>query len=119
MNVFVVDDSSTMRKIISLALQPSGHTVTEAENGQDALDKLAGQKADLFIVDVNMPIMGGIDFVKQVRAKSAYAKTPVVMLTTESEDKMINSGKEAGATAWVVKPFKNDEFVALIQKLSN
>lgn len=118
MNFMIVDDSATMRKIIALALQPSGHTVIEAENGQDALDKLSGQKPDFFVVDVNMPVMNGIEFVKAIRAKTAYAKTPVIMLTTENEDKMINSGKEAGASAWVVKPFKNDEFLALIQKLS-
>lgn len=118
MVIMVIDDSATMRKIVALALQPSNYQVIEAENGQDALAKLSGQKIDIFIVDVNMPVMGGLDFVKQVRGKAEYAKTPVIMLTTESEDKMVTQGKEVGASAWVVKPFKNDEFLALIQKLT-
>lgn len=117
MNIMVVDDSATMRKIVILALQPSGFKTVEAENGQDALDKIAAQKVDCFIVDVNMPVMSGIDFLKQVRAKPDHAKTPVVMLTTENEDKLILSGKEAGASAWVVKPFKNEDFLNLIKKL--
>ena len=117
MTVMVVDDSATMRKIVILALQPAGFQTVEAENGQDALDKSASQKADCFIVDVNMPVMNGIEFVKNLRTKPDYAKTPVIMLTTENEDKLINSGKAAGATGWVVKPFKNEDFLELVKKL--
>ena len=117
MNFLVVDDSSTMRKIVGLALKPAQYNYIEAENGQDALDKLPAQKIDFFIVDINMPVMGGIDFVKAVRAKPDHSKTPIIILTTESDNALIAQGKQAGANDWIIKPFKNDELMALIKKL--
>lgn len=118
MLIMVIDDSATMRKIVGLALKTSSYDFIEAENGQDALTKLSGQKIDLFIVDVNMPVMDGITFVKEIRKMGEYATAPIVMLTTESEQDMIAKGKEAGANAWIVKPFKNEELIGLVQKLA-
>ncbi len=117
MNFMVVDDSLTMRKIVALALKMGQHNCIEADNGQIALQNLSAQQIDFFIVDVNMPVMNGIDFVKEVRKKPEFVKTPIIMLTTESDDKMIALGKEAGANAWIVKPFKNEELLNLINKL--
>ena len=118
MNFLIVDDSITMRKIVGLALKIFQYDYMEAENGQDALSKISAKKVDFIIADVNMPVMNGIDFVRQVRGKPECAKIPVIMLTTENDQNMINQGKEAGANAWITKPFKNEELLALIKKLS-
>jgi two-component system, chemotaxis family, chemotaxis protein CheY len=117
MNFMIVDDSDTMRRIVGLALKPAQYDFVEAENGQDALSKLSNTKVDFFIVDINMPVMNGIDLVKELRSKPEYSKTPIVMLTNESDDAVILQGKKAGANAWIIKPFKNEEFLNLIQKL--
>lgn len=116
--VMTVDDSATMRKIVSIVLKGAGHDIIEAENGEEALNKLPAGKIDFFIVDVNMPVMNGIDFLIRLRAIPDYSKTPVLMLTTESDIETINRGKDAGANDWIVKPFRNEEFLALIQKLT-
>ena len=115
MQLMIIDDSPTMRKIIGVTLTNNGYSFIEAENGQDALDKLAVNKIDLFIVDINMPVMNGIDFVKNVRKLPAYAKTPIIILTTETEKNMMDKGKEAGADAWIIKPFESDELAKLIK----
>lgn len=78
--------------------------------------KLAAGKVDFFLVDVNMPVMNGLDFVYQIRTKPEYKKTPVIMLTTESDQSIVWKGKEAGADGWIVKPFKNDDLLAMIKK---
>src|SRR5208337_1199451 len=108
MKVLIVDDSSTMRKITRLALMNQNDEFEEAENGQDALYKISGVKVDLFIVDYNMPVMNGIGFVKSIRSMPEYSKTPVIMLTTEGDYKFVKEVKNAGVTAWMVKPFKNE-----------
>ena len=117
MKLMIVDDSSTMRKIVLMALKSFQAETVEAENGQEALEKLSSGKVDLFIVDVNMPVMNGIDLVKNLRAKPDYSRTPILMLTTESDTAMIEQGKAAGANEWIVKPFKNEEFVSTLHKL--
>lgn len=114
MIIMSVDDSATMRKIVGVTLTTAGHTVIEAENGQDALDKVPGKKIDLFIVDINMPVMNGIDFVSNLRRLPGFDKTPVIILTTESEQNMIDKGKQAGANAWIIKPFESEELLNLI-----
>jgi len=113
----VVDDSSTMRKIVGVALKSIGHDFIEAENGQDALGKLENNKIDFFIVDLNMPVMNGIEFIKNLRGRTEYYKIPAVMLTTESGDDVMAQGKAAGATAWMVKPFEKEDLVALIDQI--
>ena len=115
MKIMSVDDSSTMRKIIATVLNTENYEIIPAENGQDALDKLSGVQPDVFIVDINMPVMGGVEFITRLRQKPEFKKTPVVILTTESEQDMIAKGKEAGANAWIVKPFESDDLIELIR----
>lgn len=117
MKFMVVDDSNTMRKIVGLALKSKGYEIIEAENGQDALNKAQAEKIDFFIVDVNMPVMNGIVFIQEIRKKPEYANIPIIILTTETEEDLKSKGKAAGANAWIVKPFQNEEFLSLIDKL--
>ena len=115
--IMIVDDSASLRQVVGIALRGAGYDVLEASDGKDALGKLKGQKVHLMISDVNMPNMDGISFVKAVKQIPAYKFTPVVMLTTESQDAKKKEGQEAGAKAWVVKPFKPEQLLGVVQKL--
>lgn len=116
-NVMVVDDSASIRQVMSLTLAKAGYDVTEACDGADALGKLAGQKVNLIVCDVNMPNMDGITFLKSLKDKPGYKFTPVIMLTTESQESKKQEGKAAGAKAWVVKPFKPEQMLEAVSKL--
>jgi two-component system chemotaxis response regulator CheY len=116
-NVLVVDDSSSVRQVVSIALKSAGYDVTEACDGKDALTKLTGQKVHLIISDVNMPNMDGITFVKEVKKLPNYKFTPIIILTTESQDDKKREGQAAGARAWVVKPFQPAQMLAAVAKL--
>ncbi len=115
--IMIVDDSASLRQVVGIALRGAGYEVLEASDGKDALGKLKGQKVHLMISDVNMPNMDGISFVKAVKQIPAYKFTPVVMLTTESQDSKKKEGQEAGAKAWVLKPFKPEQMIGVVQKL--
>jgi two-component system chemotaxis response regulator CheY len=115
--VLVVDDSSSVRQVVGIALKGAGYEVLEASDGRDALGKLDGRKVNLIISDVNMPNMDGITFIKEVKKLSAYKFTPIMMLTTVSEEAKKQEGRAAGAKAWVVKPFKPDQMVSAVSKL--
>ena len=112
-----VDDSASMRQVVGIALRSAGYDVLEAGDGKDALSKLTGQKVHMIISDVNMPNMDGISFVKAVKLLAAYRFTPIAMLTTETTDAKKKAGQEAGARAWVVKPFKPETLLGVVQKL--
>jgi len=115
--IMIVDDSASIRTVVGIALRGAGYTVIEACDGKDAISKLAGQKVNLIVSDVNMPVMDGITFVKNVKQMPAHRFTPIIMLTTESgEDKKLE-GQAAGARAWVVKPFKPEQMLAAVQRL--
>jgi two-component system chemotaxis response regulator CheY len=114
----VVDDSISIRQVVGLALKQAGYDVIEGVDGKDALAKLTGQKVNLIISDVNMPNMDGISFVRELKTRPAYKFTPVLMLTTESQEDKKEQGKAAGAKAWMVKPFKPDALLAAVQKLT-
>ncbi len=116
-SILVVDDSASLRQIVRIALTGAGYEVIEAEDGQDALKKLDGRKVHLVVSDVNMPIMDGITFVKQMKLLPNYRFTPVIMLTTESQEGKKQEGQAAGAKAWVVKPFKPEQMLAAVAKL--
>ncbi|MDH5681807.1 MAG: response regulator [Spirochaetota bacterium] len=117
-NVLSVDDSPSMRQIIKSCLSREGYIVSEAEDGQDALNKILGDSAfDLMIVDVNMPNMDGISFVREARKLSNYKDTPIIMLTTESGMDKKAEGQAAGATGWITKPFEPQQFVRIIERL--
>ncbi|HEY1188985.1 MAG TPA: response regulator [Gemmata sp.] len=113
----VVDDSLTFRQMVALALADAQFAVLEAGNGQEGLDRLAGTRADIIISDVNMPVMDGLTFVKHVRALPQFKSTPILMLTTESQAEMKQRGKAAGATGWIVKPFKAAQLVQVVRDL--
>jgi two-component system, chemotaxis family, chemotaxis protein CheY len=115
--IMIVDDSASMRQVVGIALKGAGYDVLEGRDGKDALAKLTGQKVHLIISDVNMPNMDGISFVKQVKLLAAYKFTPIIMLTTESDESKKREGQAAGARAWVVKPFKPEQLLAAVQKL--
>ncbi|GGB86188.1 response regulator [Pseudoduganella buxea] len=115
--IMVVDDSLSIRQVVSIALKQAGYDVIEGVDGVDALAKLTGQKVNLIISDVNMPNMDGITFVKELKTRAAYKFTPVLMLTTESQEDKKAQGQAAGARAWMVKPFKPDTLLAAVQKL--
>jgi two-component system chemotaxis response regulator CheY len=118
--IMVIDDSSAIRQIVSLTLNSSGYDTVEAVDGSDALSKLSGMEVDLFVCDVNMPIMNGIDFLNAIKSDAKYAAykfTPIIMLTTESGEDMKLKGKEAGAKAWLIKPFQPETLIEAVKKL--
>lgn len=114
--IMTVDDSASVRQMVSFTLKNDGHNVIEAVDGKDALGKLAGQ-VDMIITDLNMPNMDGIELIRQVRAKPAYKFIPIIMLTTESQAQRKQEGKSAGATGWIVKPFKPEQLLAVVSKV--
>jgi len=115
--VLVVDDSNTMRQILSMALQGVGHDVLEAENGEDALARVEGQPVDLVITDINMPSMDGITLVRRLRERAATKYTPILVLTTEWQEMKRREGKAAGATGWIVKPFEPEKLLSVVKRV--
>lgn len=115
--ILVVDDSSSLRQVVGIALKGAGYEVIEACDGRDALGKIVGKKVHLIISDVNMPNMDGITFVKEVKKLAEHKFTPIIMLTTESQEGKKQEGQAAGAKAWVVKPFQPAQMLAAVSKL--
>jgi two-component system chemotaxis response regulator CheY len=115
--IMTVDDSASMRQMVGFVLREGGYEVVEAVNGRDALSKMQGQDLHLFLTDVNMPEMDGIEFTRRVRGMAEYKFVPIVLLTTESAEHKKQEGKAAGATAWIVKPFKPDQLLAVVKKV--
>ncbi|MDO9101604.1 MAG: response regulator [Candidatus Nitrotoga sp.] len=115
--ILIVDDSASVRQVVSIALKGAGYDVIEGCDGKDALTKLNGQKIHLIISDVNMPNMDGITFVKEVKKLANYKFTPIIMLTTESQEGKKQEGQAAGAKAWVVKPFQPAQMLTAVAKL--
>ena len=104
--IMTVDDSASIRQVVSFTLSNAGYDVVTAEDGVDALSKLGGAPVNLVITDLNMPNMDGIELIRNIRKEPASKFVPVVMLTTESQPAKKAEGKAAGATGWIVKPFK-------------
>ncbi len=118
-HILIVDDSISIRQVLNLTLKGSGYQVTEAIDGVDALEKLKSIKCDLIITDLNMPNMDGITFIRNVKdAASPHRSIPIIMLTTETEQQKREKGKEAGAKAWVVKPFQPQQLLTAVEKLT-
>jgi len=115
--ILIVDDAATMRQMVGFTLRQGGFEVVEAENGQDALNKLAGMKVDLIITDLNMPVMDGITLIQNVRKQPAMKNKPILMLTTEGLAAKKEQGKAAGATGWIVKPFDPDKLLQTLAKV--
>ena len=115
--VLTVDDSRTMRDMLSFTLGDAGFEVIQAEDGVVALEKLASAKVDLIITDVNMPNMDGITLVKNVREKAEHRGTPILVLTTEGDPEKRQEGRSAGATGWIVKPFDPEKLLQVVNKV--
>jgi two-component system chemotaxis response regulator CheY len=115
--IMIVDDSASLRQVVSIALKSAGYDTVEACDGKDALSKLDGRKLHLIISDVNMPNMDGLSFVRAAKQLPAYKFTPVIMLTTEVSDAKKQEGQAAGAKAWVVKPFQPAQMLTAVSKL--
>ena len=115
--ILTVDDAATMRKVVALALAGAGHEVLEAEDGVAELGILKIRQVDLVISDVNMPRMDGIEFTRQARALPQFLKTPILLLTTESDPTIKDRGRAAGATGWIVKPFRQEQLLAVVAKV--
>lgn len=116
-NILIVDDSASMRNMVSTTLQTQGHKVTEAADGKEAFGKAGSAQFDVVITDLNMPIMNGIDLVKNLRTLPNYKYTPLLLLTTESSGDKKMAGKQAGATGWLVKPFNPEKLLATVNKV--
>ncbi len=115
--ILAVDDSASIRQMVSFTIKGAGYDVVEANDGVDALAKAKSQKFDLVITDVNMPNMDGISLIKELRGLSNYKFTPLLMLTTESGGDKKAEGKTAGATGWIVKPFNPEQLLTTIKKV--
>src|SRR5690242_5356857 len=114
--ILTVDDSATVRQMVSFTLKASGYEVIEATDGQDALSKLT-QPLNMVVTDLNMPSLDGLGLIKALRAHPTCKYVPIVVLTTESEPAKKQEAKTAGATAWIVKPFRPEQLVAVVQKV--
>jgi len=115
--VLTVDDSRTMRDMVSFTLKGAGYEVVEAADGQQALNVIGGTKVDLVITDLNMPVMDGLTLIKRLRAMPTHRTLPILMLTTESDDGKKAEGRSAGATGWIVKPFNPEKLISVVQKV--
>lgn len=115
--IMVVDDSASLRQVVSIALSSAGYGVVEACDGNDAIRKLNGQRVDLIISDVNMPNMDGISLARELKKLPDHRFTPIIMLTTEGRESMKKEGQAAGAKAWVVKPFLPQQMLTAVSKL--
>ena|SRR5579884_1205505 len=114
--IMTVDDSASVRQMVAFTLRGAGYQVIEAVDGQDALGKLQGP-VHLVLTDLNMPRMDGIGLIRNIRSLPAYRYTPVIMLTTESQDAKKTEGKAAGATGWIVKPFNPQQLLSVLKKV--
>jgi len=115
--ILFVDDSPSMRKVMFDAMTTQGFTVTTAKDGIDGVNKLNSARFDLIISDLNMPNMNGIEFIKKVKVHPENKYSPIIMLTTDSNNEMKKQGQAAGAKVWVVKPFREEQLVTVANKL--
>jgi len=115
--VLTVDDSASIRQMVSFTLQGAGYGVVEAVDGEDGLAKAKANAVNLVLTDQNMPKMDGLTLIRSLRTLSSYAAVPILMLTTESGDAMKSQGKAAGATGWLVKPFDPTKLLEVVKKV--
>ncbi len=116
--IMTVDDSASVRQMVNFTLAGAGYDVVEAVDGRDALAKLKGVSVNMVLTDLNMPNMDGIELIRAIRSDAANRFVPIIMLTTESQAAKKQEGKTAGATGWIVKPFKPDKLLAVVKKVA-
>jgi two-component system chemotaxis response regulator CheY len=117
-NVLIIDDSESIREVVASGLEISGYNVIKGINGEDGLNCLTNhENIDLIITDLNMPVMDGITFLKEVRKNSKYRYLPIIILTTESQETKKQEAKNAGATGWIIKPFSKEKLITVIKKV--
>ena len=116
-NILIVDDSESIREVVSFTLENEGYNVLVGVDGKDALKFLDGSHIDLIITDLHMPEMNGIEFIKHVRATEQYKRIPILFLTTESQTSKKMEAKEAGATGWIIKPFVPAKLIGALKKV--
>jgi two-component system chemotaxis response regulator CheY len=114
--IMAADDSPSMRQLVGLTLRNAGYQVVEAVDGKDALTKLANTPVQMLITDLNMPNLDGLELIRQVRAMPCHKYLPIIMLTTESQEQKKLAGKAAGASGWIVKPFRCEQLVMVTKK---
>lgn len=115
--VLVVDDSPSLRSMVTFTLKSAGYQLVEAADGRQGLDKAKATRVNLVLTDQNMPVMDGLTLIQSLRATPEYAGVPIVMLTTESSDEMKAKGRAAGATGWMVKPFDPVRLLDVVRRL--
>lgn len=115
--ILTVDDAATMRKMVAFTLKGAGHDVLEAPDGIIALTVLQSRTVDLVITDINMPNMNGLELTRQLRALPSFGRKPIILLTTESDPGKKAEGRAAGATGWIVKPFSQEQLLAIVSKI--
>ncbi len=117
-NILIVDDSASILQMVSLTLSGAGYSTIQACDGEDGYNKAIANRIDAVITDLNMPKMNGIEFITKFRTHENSKGVPIVFLTTESDEEMKKQAKAAGATGWMVKPFKQDQLLAVIKKVT-
>lgn len=115
--IMSVDDSASVRHMIKSALSSADYDVVEAVDGNDALEKLNGERFHMIITDLNMPNLNGIDLIRKIRSGSLYKFLPIIMVTTESQEAKKREGRAAGATGWIVKPFNPEQLLSIVRKV--
>ncbi|WP_417581395.1 response regulator [Nitrincola sp.] len=116
-SILTVDDSASIRQMISFTLKGAGYSITEAVDGKQGLEKAQAAHFDLILTDQNMPNMDGLTLIKSLRALPAYRSVPILVLTTEAGDAMKSQGRAAGATGWLVKPFDPQKLIEVVRKV--
>ena len=115
--ILTVDDSASIRQMVSFTLKNEGYDIVEAVDGMDGLEKMKSSAVDMVLTDLHMPNMNGIELIREIRANPATKFIPIIFLTTESQAEKKQEGKSAGATGWIVKPFKPEQLVAVVKKV--
>jgi two-component system chemotaxis response regulator CheY len=116
-SILIVDDSASMRQAIKMALRSGGFAVEEAVNGAEGLEKAASGQFNMILTDLNMPVMGGLTMIRELRARGSAVGVPILFLTTESDDAFKQQGRAAGATGWVTKPFDPPALLRIVKKV--
>ena len=115
--ILSVDDSASMRQMVKLALSGAGYEVIEAADGKEAMSRIGNADVKLVVTDLNMPNMDGLALIRALRASASHRFTPIVFLTTESDESKKGEARQAGATAWITKPFKQEQLLAVVKKV--